>query len=497
MTLRVSSYLAGRAVDSGRWIDRENPSRPDQIVGSVSELDAATTAEAIESAHAAFPDWAARSLEDRRELLLAATQAIMDEREELALLLTRELGKVITDTRGEIGFTDLFVSFCASVAEEVMRAQEIDDAGGRLAILREPYGVVGAITPWNAPVILTSLKVAPALLTGNTIVIKPSPLAPLAVTRLLGIMGAMLPPGVLNVVNGGADVGETLTTHRLVRKVAFTGGGPTARHIMASAAAGLKPLVLELGGNDPAIFLEDADLSPTSVGRAVFGSFLTAGQVCMAAKRLYVHESRADEFLSSYLEAAAGLLKVGDPELETTTVGPLVSMAQVQRVRGLVEDARSRGGVVHELGEVMDEELVRSGYFLRPTIVTGLADDAPLVSEEQFGPTVPLLTFADEDEVVARANNDDLGLASSVWSNDEEHAFDVARKLRCGYTFINSHNRSGLTLRAPFGGHRGSGFGREFGREGVAEYLQAHTVHLPAAMRGGGSGAQGNAYPGQ
>lgn len=497
MTLRISSYMAGREIDTGRWIDRENPSRPDQIVGSVSELDAETTAEAIESAHAAFPNWAARSFEERRKLLLEATQAIMLRREELALLLTRELGKVITDTRGEIGFTDLFVAFCASVTEEVMSAREIDDASGRLAVLHEPYGVVSAITPWNAPVILTTLKVAPALLTGNTIVIKPSPLAPLAVTRLLGIMGAMLPPGVLNVVNGGAQVGETLTTHPLVRKVAFTGGGPTARHIMASAAKGLKPLVLELGGNDPAIFLQDADLSPSSVGRAVFGSFLTAGQVCMAAKRLYVHESRADEFLACYLDVATDLLKIGDPELETTTVGPLVSMAQVQRVNALVDDARARGGVVHELGEVMDESIFGSGYFLRPTIVTGLMDDAPLVREEQFGPTVPLLTFADEAEVVARANDDDLGLASSVWSSDEEHAFAVARQLRCGYTFINSHNRSGLTLRAPFGGHRGSGFGREFGREGVAEYLQSHTVHLPAALRGDGAEVQGNAYPGQ
>lgn len=497
MTLRIASFLAGREVETGRWIDRENPARPDLIVGSVSELDAATTAEAIESAHSAFPDWAARSLDERRELLLAATEAIMQQREELALLLTRELGKVITDTRGEIGFTNLFVTFCASVAEEVMRAHEVDDARGRLTVQREPYGVVAAITPWNAPVILTSLKVAPALLTGNTMVVKPSPLAPLAVTRLLGIMGAMLPPGVLNVVNGGAVVGETLTTHHRVRKVVFTGGGPTAKHIMASAANGLKPLVLELGGNDPAIFLEDADISPATVERAVFGSFLTSGQVCMAAKRLFVHESRADEFLSSYLEVAAELLRIGDPELETTTVGPLVSKAQVQRVSDLVEDARSRGGEVHELGEITDEDLVRAGYFLRPTIVTGLRDDAPLVREEQFGPTVPLLTFTDEAEVVARANDDDLGLASSVWSSDEEHAFAVARQLRCGYTFINSHNRSGLTLRAPFGGHRGSGFGREFGREGVAEYLQTHTIHLPAAMRGQGDDAQGNAYPGQ
>lgn len=497
MSERIPSFFGGQHQDATSWLERENPARPSWVVGAVGEVDATAAAAAVESADAAFVPWSQRPLEERVELLLAATSTVLEDREPLAVLLTRELGKVLTDTRGEIGFTDLFVRYCASVAEDVTRPTEIDDEKGRLSIIRQPYGVIGAITPWNAPVILTSLKVAPALITGNTIVVKPSPLAPLAVTRQLAAMAELLPPGVLNVVNGGAEVGEVLTTHPAIRKVAFTGGGATARHIMASASKGLKPLVLELGGNDAAIFLQDAPIDADTIGRIIFGSFLTTGQVCMAAKRVYVHESRHDEFLDRYLEVAAELLVTGDPEDPATTVGPLVSAGQRARVQGLVDDARTRGGTVHELGTVADPELFEHGYFMRPTLVTGLDDAAPLVREEQFGPTVPLLTYRDEDEVIARTNDDELGLASSVWSADEDRAFAVAARIRSGYTFINSHNRSGLTLRAPFGGFRGSGFGKEFGREGAAEYLQAHTIHLPAGMRAGASAGRGNAYPGQ
>lgn len=493
--LDIGSFVNGAELRSSERIARENPARPTEIVGRVPAGTAADGAAAVEAANAALRGWQATPLAERAEQLLQATTQALGEHESLATTLTHELGKVLTDTRGEISFADVFVKYCTSIAEEVLADTKIDDDQGRLRITREPYGVISAITPWNAPVILTSLKVAPALLAGNTMVVKPSPLAPLAVTRLLTIVARSLPPGVVNVVNGGGDVGEAMVTHPLTRKVAFTGGGAVARSIMSAAAQGLKPLVLELGGNDPAIFLDDADLSEGSVGRAVFGSFLTSGQVCMAAKRLYVHRSRAEEFLAVYRSVADEVLVIGDPMDGSVTVGPMVSRQQADRVQGLLNDAAAHGGVIHPLGTVAHPELMDKGYFLRPALVTDIAPDAALVRQEQFGPIVPLVVFDDEDAVVAMANDDDLALASSVWSADEDRAFAVARQLRCGYTFINSHNRSGLSLRAPFGGQRGSGFGREFGPQGLAEYVQTHATHLPAVIRGQGSAVRGNAYP--
>lgn len=494
MSTEIRSFIAGRDADVAGWIEREDPARPTETAGRVSTVDRSAAAAAVDAADAAFDEWARRPPEERIALLQEATHRVDAKREHLAEQLTRELGKVISDTRGEISFTSAFVDYCAGQVAEVLQPRVIDDHQGRVEVIPEPFGAVAAITPWNAPIILAMLKVAPALLTGNTIVVKPSPLAPLAVTDLLATLAASLPPGVLNVINGGGEVGAAIIGHPRSRKVAFTGGGSTATSIMRSAAEGVKPLVLELGGNDPAIFLEDATLSGEVMERAVFGSFLTTGQVCMAAKRLYVHASRFDAFVDAYLEAAERVLIIGDPCDEEVTVGPMATSTEVDRVQRLIDDSVERGATAHELGTIRHPELAASGYYLRPTLVVGADPGDDVVVAEQFGPVVPILPFEDEAEVVRLANEDPLGLASSVWSSDEGRALALARQLRCGYTFINSHNRSGLTLRAPFGGFRGSGFGREFGAEGLREYVQPHTVHVPGGVRSGATG-QGNAYP--
>ncbi len=494
--VELPAYVAGGPLVTGAWIEREDPTRPACRAGRVARVDAADAARAVDAAAAAAPGWAATPTEERLRLVRVAAATCDALVDEVAPLLCRELGKVLPDCEGELRFAASYLRDVAAIAPPLLTPTVVDDDRGRLELRPTPHGVVAAITPWNAPIILSMLKVAPALATGNTIVVKPSPLAPLAVTRVLSAIAQLLPPGVLNVIHGDAEVGDALTSHPAVAKIAFTGGLTTGRAIARRAAERVVPLVLELGGNDAAVLLDDVDLSPAAVERLVHASFITSGQVCMAAKRVYVHRSRYDELVSRYLEVAARALVVGDPADAATTVGPLVDRASADRVDALVAGAADRGAEVHPLGRTADEELVAAGYFARPTLVLGAADEDPVVVDEQFGPTVPVLAFDDDDEVVARANAGDLALGSSVWSADEERALRVARRLVAGVSFINTHNRSGMSLRAPFGGRRLSGYGREYGEAGVREYLTSHAINAPAAFRPGADGAAGAGYPG-
>lgn len=505
--VELYSHMCGEpVVGSGAagWIERFNPARTDELVGRVSTVDAAGVDEAVRAAAAAYRVWSATPAGERAQLLLAAADAVAGTAPAAAPLLARELGKVVGDCAGEMGFAAAYLRHAVDAFDRVAAPTEIDDDLGRLRILRQPYGVCAAIVPWNAPLILSILKVAPALMCGNTMVVKPSPLAPLAVTASLVVIARMLPPGVLSVLHGDAVVGEALVAHPQVRKVAFTGGATVARSVAATAARNVTPVVLELGGNDAAIVLDDAPLDDDLYERLVWGTFLTAGQVCMAAKRLYVPERRCAEFVEGYLAAAHRLLVMGDPLDPDVTVGPMVSAAQRDHVERLVAGAQAIGATVHELGTATAEADPRRGWFCRPTLVagaegTGVPDDAAVVTEEQFGPTVPLLTFAEEGELLRRVNADRHGLASSVWSADEDRAFAFAGGIEAGFTFVNCHNRAGMSLRAPFGGVKQSGYGREFGDEGVADYLQTHAIHVPATMRLGdrnsGGGISANAYP--
>ena len=466
-------------------ITRENPARPAEVVGTVAET--ADVDAVVRRAAAAQREWAGLSPAARAAAVVAAVGPLDAQLDDLAVLLARESGKPRADSHGELGFALTYARWAASRAPEVLADEEVDDDLGRVVQRRVPYGVVAAVTPWNAPVILAMLKVAPALCAGNAIVVKPSPLAPLAVTAVLETIASALPAGLLAVVHGDASVGGALVSHPLVRKVAFTGGEVTGRAIAHLAAERLTPAVMELGGNDPAILLPDAELTDEVMDRLVMASFATAGQVCMAAKRLYLHRSRAGDFLDAYVAAASRVLVTGDPLEDGVTMGPLVTRAAADRVRGLVGE-----GTVHPLGSTRE---LGNGYFVEPVLVTGLADDAPLVAQEQFGPAVPLLVYDDEEEVVARANAGELGLGASVWSADEDHAVAVAARLEAGFVFVNTHGRTGMSLRAPFGGVKSSGYGREYGDEGLREYAQTCTTHAPAAFRRGGAGSAAAAYP--
>ncbi|WP_378738069.1 aldehyde dehydrogenase family protein [Nocardia brasiliensis] len=466
-------------------IERENPACPTEIVGAVPVTAPDAVDAVVREAHKQFREWSGRSLPDRLAAIRTAATGLDVGTDALAALLARESGKPVADCRGEIGFAATYLRWVADHGPEVFSATVIDDEQGRIGMSPKPFGVVVAITPWNAPIILSMLKLGPALAAGNTVVLKPSPLAPLAVAE-----AAALLPGT-TVLHGGPDTVQALIAHPLVRKVAFTGGAAAGRSVAAAAGQAIKPVVLELGGNDPAVFLDDFALGPADYERLVLASFATAGQVCMAAKRLYVPADRTDEFIDAYLAAAQRILIVGDPVDETVTMGPVVTRAAMERITGLVTDARNRGGRIVPLAAAPDSD----GYFLEPVLALHLPDDADLVRHEQFGPAVPILSYRTEDEALTRANDSDLGLAASVWSADEDRAFAFAAQLEAGFTFINTHNRTGMSLRAPFGGTKHSGYGREYAEEGLREYVQTVVTHAPVAFRAGGAGLPARAYP--
>ncbi|MET7425135.1 aldehyde dehydrogenase family protein [Dactylosporangium sp. NPDC005555] len=479
-------------------IRRENPARHAEVVGRVVPVARNIpdrVDDAVRAAHAAFREWSGVTVDERLVALREVAEALSEDVEGLAVLLAREIGKPLADCRGEIGFAVQHLRWVIEYAPGAYADRELDDAQGRLLSVRKPYGVVVAVTPWNAPVILAMLKLAAALAAGNTVIVKPSPLGPLTVDRVVRLFQAHLPDSAVQVMHGHADLVTALVTHRLVRKVAFTGGEDAGRAIAAASADRLIPAVLELGGNDPAVFLSDAPFDDAVMERLVMASFATAGQVCMAAKRLYVPRARQTGFVDAYVAAARRVLVVGDPLTDGVTMGPLISAGTQSRAFELATAADHTAGRVIDLGTEADGYDETAGYFSPPLLVVDPRPDAALIHEEQFAPVVPLILYDDEDQVLAMANDDDLGLAASVWSADEDRAFAFARRLEAGFAFVNTHNRTGMSLRAPFGGVKRSGWGREYGEEGLAEYVQTCVVHAPAAFRAGGAGLSPTAYP--
>lgn len=476
-------------------IERENPARIDELVGAVETATPEQVGERIEVAAGAQVEWARRSVPDRAAAVRAAAGAVEPHLDDIAELVARETGKVLGDARGEAGFAVAVMRFYANRACELLAEPTIDDARGRLMVRQRPFGVVGAVTPWNAPLILSLLKVAPALVAGNAIVVKPSPLAPFGVESFLDQVAAALPPGLVQVVQGDVETASALVQHPRISRIAFTGGDGAGRAIASMAGRALTPSVLELGGNDPAILLDDVVLTDADAERLVMAAFATSGQVCMAIKRLYVHRSRFDEVVAQLRSAADRVLRMGDPLHPGNTMGPVVSAASMQRLEGLTEQVRTGGAQVVPIGTLDTTTDMTMGYFVRPSLVLGAADTDDIVAQEQFGPLLPVLAFDDVDEVVARANDCELGLGASVWSADEDRAFDVASRLDAGFTFINTHNRTGMALHAPFGGVKQSGWGREYGDEGLLEYVQPCVIHAPAAFREGGQGSGAASYP--
>ncbi|MBU0557237.1 MAG: aldehyde dehydrogenase family protein [Alphaproteobacteria bacterium] len=436
---------------------------------SQADLDAVVAA-----ARAAFPAWAARTPEDRRALVHALADNIAAAADRLAPLLTREHGKPIEQARMELTVAAHHMKQLAAleIGDEVLR----DDARGKVELRYHPLGVVGAIAPWNFPIALAMHKVAQALYTGNTLILKPSPYTPLTTLAVSGLAADVLPAGVMNVLAGGNDLGAWMTAHEGIDKISFTGSVATGKKVMASAAATLKRITLELGGNDATLVLADADLDKAAAGIARSG-FYNCGQICMAIKRVYVDEQVRAPFLEKLVEKVSAL-RVGPGSEPGMDMGPIQNRPQYEKVKAYLEDAVARPGAeVLTGGSVRGGEHGEGGYFIEPTIIAGLDETVPLVCEEQFGPVMPVLSFTSEDEAVQRANATRFGLGASVWSTDETRARAVAGQLMAGTVWINRHGLNESDV--PFGGMKESGYGREHGVLGIRAYQELQVVSRP------------------
>jgi acyl-CoA reductase-like NAD-dependent aldehyde dehydrogenase len=423
---------------------------------------------AVAAARRAFEPWRRHSFEERAGLVKQLSAQLRLKQHELAELLTREQGKPLAQSVAEIdrGAAQSDGMVGIRIATEVLA----DDKDKHIELRYRPLGVVGIITPWNAPVNLALGPLVSALYTGNTVVLKPSPYTPATTLKLGEILKDIFPAGVVNVLAGGDELGAWLTEHTGVDKISFTGSVATGKKVLASAAATLKRVTLELGGNDPAIVLDDAD--PKAIAKKIFfASFVNSGQVCMAIKRIYAHEKVYDALCAALVEEA-NKARIGNGLDPTTEFGPLQNKMQYDKVVALIDETREAGATFLAGGEVPQGP----GYFIPPTLVTDIADDSRLVREEQFGPIVPIMKFADVEDALRRANDTRFGLSGSVWTSDIERGATLAARLEVGTAWVNQHRATSAFV--PFGGAKESGLGRQYSSLGLKSYMEPEVVSI-------------------
>jgi acyl-CoA reductase-like NAD-dependent aldehyde dehydrogenase len=458
--------IGGQLVDGAATLDVVNPATG-AVFETCPRADEAQLNLAVAAAKAAFPAWSALSYAERAAKLEALADALEPRIEEFARLLTQEQGKPLSGALAEVGGAVFGLRTFAAMRTETKTLRETDDT--RIVEMRAPLGVVGAIAPWNFPVLLMIMKVGPALITGNTLVAKPAPTTPLTTLLFGEIAATILPPGVLNVIVDNNDLGALMTKHPDVAKVSFTGSTATGKKVMESVSSTLKRLTLELGGNDAAIVLDDADVK--LVAPKIFDAAMSnSGQICLATKRVYAHSSIYDQ-LCDELARLAGEVIVDDGLKQGTTMGPIQNKAQYEKVKGFLADAQANGKVI-----AGGEALERDGYFIAPTIVRDIGDDSRLVREEQFGPVLPILSYEEVEDAIARTNDTDYGLGGSVWTSDVERGFAVASKIDSGTVWVNKS--LDLPFDVPFRGAKNSGIGAENGQEGLEEYTQAKIINV-------------------
>ena len=458
--------IGGELVDGDLQMEVVNPATGAPFV-TVARASAAQADQAVAAAKAGQPGWAAMSYAERQGKLVALADAIAANAHDLARLLTLEQGKPLPEAQGEVAWTEGFLRHYATLELPDRTIQ--DDDAGYIVVKRRPLGVVVGIIAWNFPLLVACWKIGPAVLAGNAIVLKPAPTTPVTALALGALCRDIFPAGVVNIITDANDLGPQLTAHPDIAKIGFTGSTATGKRIAATGADSLKRVTLELGGNDPAIVLEDVDVRETA--KAIFGNaFLNAGQVCLAVKRAYVHADIYDAMCAE-LTALAQAAIVGDGLEQGTQIGPIQNAAQYEKVKGFLDTARADGNIVAG-GQAME----RAGYFIAPTIVRDVTDGMKIVDEEQFGPILPLIKFDDVEDVIARANASDYGLGGSVWSADVTRAADIAARIESGQVWVNQHIAIGPHI--PMAGFKNSGLGVEQAEEGLAEYTQLQVINI-------------------
>ncbi|NIB42608.1 aldehyde dehydrogenase family protein [Pseudomaricurvus alkylphenolicus] len=465
--------INGERVVTANSFDVINPAT-EELVAKCPAADEDHVNQAVAAAKAAFEHWSQVSDDERKAACHKVADLLEQNAAELAGIVTEEQGKPLGGFAGmgsqfELGGA---IAWCRTTAElqlPVKVAQ--DDDQMRVELHRKPLGVVGSITPWNWPLMIAIWHVMPAIRSGNTVVIKPSPYTPLSTLRFVELANQVLPPGVLNIVTGTDEIGPVLTGHPDVNKIVFTGSTATGKKIMQSASGNLKRLTLELGGNDAGIVLADANVE--EIAPAIFGSsFINAGQTCAALKRLYVHDSLYDQVCDALL-GIANSVTVGNGLEEGIDFGPVQNQPQLKKVVELAEDAKANGARFLCGGEQPEG----AGYFYPITLVADIKDGSRLVDEEPFGPILPIIRYSDIEEVFALANDNPAGLGGSIWSSDVAKAAELANRMECGTVWINNH--AAIQPNVPFGGVKQSGFGVEFAEEGLEEYTSIQAVFIP------------------
>lgn len=466
MVTQYKNLINGEMVGTSDMLDVVNPAN-EEVIGQVPSCGESELNSAVAAARAAFPAWRRKPIEERRAVVQAIAGIINENSDELFRLLTAEQGKPHAQAQGEI----MGAAYMAGSQATLDMDDEInEDSDERLSRTRRvPVGVVGGIVPWNFPVMMAVQKIAPALLSGCTIVLKPSPFTPLATLRLAELIKDAAPAGVVNIITGEDSLGPLITAHPDIDKITFTGSTATGKKIMEGASKDLKRITLELGGNDASIVLPDANVEKVAE-QLFWSSFTNAGQICVAAKRIYIHEDIYDELSTAIAEYAKNVT-VGDGAQQGTAVGPIQNKKQYDRVLELVQDAKDNG-YKFLVGGDHDPDV--PGYYMPITILDNPPEDARIVAEEQFGPVMPLMKFSTEKEAIARANDSEYGLAGAVWTADPDKGVEIAEQLETGTVWVNEFLH--LSPFAPFGGHKQSGFGAEYGKEGLLEFTYPQVI---------------------
>lgn len=474
----LGMVIAGDYHWSDQIISVANPGRVDEVVGTVTLGTETWVDTAVESAKAAFPGWRSTPPQERAAMVVDALAKSLTDVEKLAELMTREQGKLLWESRVDVAGALKIAKYYATLVDEISHDRHvIDDEHKSVWIGRRPVGPVGIIVPWNSPVYLAFLGIAPALIAGNPVIVKPPETAPLTLTTILKRLAENLPDGLVSCVPGLVEVGQAISAHPGIRNITFTGSTATGKAVMRSAAQNLKSVNLELGGNDPAIILPDADITDELVTELVRGVYTLAGQICFAIKRIYV-PARVAPLLVDRFCAIAGAIRVGNGMDPRSTMGAIHSAAQVERIENLVSDAIAGGATCRTVGGYVPGLDPGSGHYVLPRVVTDIDSGSQLVEEEQFGPVVPIVLYESVDDVVSTINSSEYGLAASVWSSDLERARSIAREIDAGSVFLNVHRLGCTTVDMPFGGYKQSGIGRNHAINALYSYLEIQTIGL-------------------